>query len=146
MEVGGVCRVDGIAAEATTRGHDPEWRLTGKHRAHLDARRVGAQHEGLFTFTWRVGRAESLRHVERILHVTRGVIGGRVECVETMPLRFNLGTLGDREAELTERSENPLARTRQRVEGTRGSIGAGERGIPRCAQGSGNFGVLDLKE
>ena len=63
-----------------------------------------------------------------------------------MPLCFDFGTLGDREAELTERSENPLARTRQRVEGTRGSIGAGERGIPRCAQGSGNFGVLDLKE
>ena len=146
MEVSGVRRVDRVAAEATTWGHDPERRLTGKHRAYLDARRVGAQHERLFPLTRGIGGAESLRQVERVLHVTCWVIGGRVECVEAMPLRFDFGTLGDREAQLTETGQDALARTRQRVQGTCGSIGAGERGIPRCTQGGGDFGVLDLKE
>ncbi len=105
-----------------------------------------AEDERLLAFTRSVGGAEGLRQVERILHVAGGVIGRRVERVEAVPLRFDLGTLGDREAQLTERSQDTLAGARERVERAGGSIGAGERRIPGRAEGGGDFGVLDLEE
>src|SRR5688500_19182704 len=38
--------------------------------------------------------------VERVVHVHRRVIGGKVQRSEVVPLRFGFGTHGDREAEL----------------------------------------------
>ena len=92
----------------------------------------------------RVGGAERLRHVERVLHVAGRVIGGRVERVEAMPLRLDLGTVGDDEAQLAEGSENAFAGAGERMERTGGSVGAREGRVDGRAEGGGDLGVLDL--
>jgi len=61
-----------------------------------------------------------------------------------MPLRLDLGAVGDDEAQLAEGGQDALAGAGERMKRTGGSVGAREGRIDGRAEGGGDLGVLDL--
>src|SRR5262245_31960836 len=89
-EVGGVGRV---LPEHPARHDGVDRRRLRRHDPHLHRRGVGAQHR-------RAGCAEL--DVERVVHVASRVVGWEVEGAEVVPVRLDLGPLGNSEPETDE--------------------------------------------
>ena len=84
-----VGRVDLVAAEGAAQGDDAHRRHFFLHRADLHGRGVGAQELAVF-------------EIKGVGLIPRGVVGGRVERVEAMPLGLDLGPFGEGEAHAAE--------------------------------------------
>ena len=63
-----------------------------------------------------------------------------------MPLRLDLGAVGNDEAQFTEGGEDAFAGAGERMERAGWSIGARKGRVNGRAEGGGDFGVLDLDE
>ena len=89
--------VDLIAAIRGAGGDDADGQcLRGFHRANLHAGGVGAQQAA-------IGK------VEGVLLVAGGVIGGRVQRIEAVELGLDLRSLGQNEAQATQRADGEIA-------------------------------------
>ncbi len=104
--VGGVGGV--LAVHATRHDHVDRWWLRG-HHPHLHGGGVGPQHR-------RAGLPHL--HVQRVVHVARGVVGREVECPEVVPVGLDLRPLRDREAHADEHVLELLHGLRDQVEVT----------------------------
>ena len=110
MERRAVRGVGIIAAEDAARHHDADRRLLLEHRADLHRRGV-RPHD--VTSEFRVRRQID---VQRVLNVARGMIGRRVQRVETMPFVLDLRAVLDGESHPTKNVDGPLEDLRERME------------------------------
>jgi hypothetical protein len=80
------------------------------HVAHLDRAGMSAQQHA-------VGRPGRLvLQIEGVVHRTRGVVLGRVQCGEILEVGFDLGAVGDFETDRTEQAFDALERARHRMQ------------------------------
>lgn len=126
-EVGGV---DLIAAVGGTGGDDADGQgFHGLHGADLHAGGVGAEEL-------------AIGHVEGVALVAGGVIGGRVQRVEAMPLGLDFGAIGEREAHAAEGAHGEIADLGERMECANTCAGAAREAEIDARDGFGVFGVL----
>ena len=82
-------RVGRVAPVAPPRAHDAHRRLAAFHVPRLHRARLRPQQQ-------------SAGQIERVLHVARDVVRGRVQGVEVVVLRFDVGPVGHGEAHAAE--------------------------------------------
>ena len=95
---------DGLVAVDPTRGDGADRWPLAFHHAHLHAAGVGAQGH-----TIRATGAVRALHEEGVLHVSRRVVGGKVERAEVVAVVLHLRPLADREAHAGEDVHDTLA-------------------------------------
>ena len=113
-------RMRRIAVDAVhaARRDDLDRRRMRFHVADLDRRRVRAQHMPPLD-------------VERVVHRARRMVLGRVERGEVVVVVFDLGTVGDVEAERAEQRLDALERARDRMQAADAAPAAGQRHVER---------------
>ena len=92
-----------VDAVDAARRDDLDRRRVRFHVAHLDRRRVRAQHHAALD-------------VERVLHRARRMVLRRVERGEVVEVVLDLGAVGDVEAERAEERLDALQRARDRMQ------------------------------
>ena len=147
VEVGGVRGVGGVAAIHAAGRDDADGRLALEHRADLHGRGVRAEEIFFLGIFFRdVGELGGLGEIERVLGVARGVVGGGVEGVEAVILGFDLGAVGDSEADFAQDAAHLFADERERVIGAGADVGGRERSVDGGAELGLKFGGFDLRE
>src|SRR6185437_6671660 len=71
----------------------------------------------------------SVAEVEGVVHRTRGMVRGKVECLEVVPVVLDLGTFGHRIAELREDRLDALAGTGQWMDRAATPVASGLGGV-----------------
>ena len=100
-----------VAAEGPPRHDDPDRRLLRQHRADLHRGGVGAQHEP--------GAVRPLRQVERVVLLSRRVLGRNVEGGKVVEIFLDMRPLGERETHLAKDRDDFVDRLADRVDAPR---------------------------
>ena len=129
-----VRRINFVTAIRSTRRDDAHGRGCFFHRANLHGARVRAQQT-------------AIGEIESILLVARGVVGGRVQRVEAMPLGLDVRPVGERETHPAENCRRAIQKLRNRMQRSFSSkrsrsarqrhIHAGERSLVRIREQRG---------
>ncbi len=107
-------------------------RRLGEHGANLHGGGLRA-HEAAaaerFAVEANAGREAVFLEVKGVLLVTRGVVGQRVERIEIEDFVFDVGAVGEREAEAAENLDGAVARLQHGMKRAGRLVTAGQRGI-----------------
>ncbi len=137
VEVGAVGGVGGVAAVAAPGGDDADGGGVGLHIADLDGAGVATEEFAVF-------------EVEGVLFVAGGVVGWGVERVEVVEDGFDVGAVGNGEAEGLEDGGDALGDLGDGVAGAEGVPLSGlsevEGGGGGCGFGGGLFGLNEIGE
>ena len=108
--------IDFVAAIRGAGRDDADRRRAAFHRANLHRAGVRAQQS-------------AIGQIKGVLLVARRMIGGRVERIETMPLRLDVRPIGEREAHAAENLDRAILELRDRMQRAEPRRGAGQRHI-----------------
>ncbi len=134
-----MARVGRLLAEDLAGRDRAQRRVQPLHRAHLDRRGVGAQHElrtGSCRGVPRTGRRARKLAIERVVRVARGVVGRDVQRLEVVVLELDLGAVEHREAHRSEQVLELARDLRQRMQRTALGAPAGQRRVEVAARSS----------